>query len=80
MSYKRKQDEKLRFKRLLREACYGYPWALNEKQSRNSLHYVRLYKSSGKHSSWAINKKRYNRNLGDKTNYHKIYPLWWKVW
>lgn len=88
MSYKRKQGDNKRYRRLYKTACNGYPWPIWEESKPNKKKYfVRYWKSDGKNSCWAWNKKygrrhvrRKYKNSEEKIPYTKCFDLWWNVY
>lgn len=87
MSYQRKQEDKRRNEKLFKDSRdAGYPCPIWP--SRDDTHYKRYWKSDGKSSVWAVFKKqshkaarrKYKKNLDDKTSYNKMFDLWWNVY
>ena len=83
-SYIRKQEDN---KRLRKMVDYGWwPSGAYESQKPNKKPYLKRYwKSQGKKSCWAWNKKQSHRKYRQfikKNGFYskKAYDLWWSVW
>ena len=84
MSYKRRREDVKRYKRLEKETNNGWPCYAY----KHNGHWKRYWKSDGKNSLYAslkkysrrLSRRIYNRNLGDKTPYSKIYDPYWNLW
>ena len=84
MSYKRKQEEKKRYKRML-QSNPGYPPPVFYTYWRSRPHWKRFWKSQGRTSSWASNKKwarRKARLMAKRTDIYtnKVADPWYMTW
>lgn len=82
MWYRKLEDEE-RLKKLAENSGGGYPMPVyyNEHKGR----YIRLWKSEGKRSAWAIIKRVSRRRIRCRSNrlgYYskKLDDLWWNFW
>ena len=87
MSYQRKLGDKKRLKKITMDLGGGWPAGAYEATSRNGkkTYLKRYWKSEGKESSWAWNKKyarKVCRKFLKKNDFYtkKAYDLWWSVW
>lgn len=87
MSYKRKLGDKKRLKKITLDYGAGWPSGADEVTSRSGkkTYLKRYWKSEGKDSCWAWNKKyarKVCRRFWKEKGYYtkKAYDLWWNVW
>ena len=86
MGYQRKQEDKRRMQKVTMEVTGGYPAGAYFKEHKGQRSYLkRSWKSEGKKSLWAWNKKhshRVYRNFVKQNDFYtkKAYDLWWSVW
>lgn len=84
MSYKRKQEEKKRYRRLEKQV-QSYPPAVFYTYWRSNPHWRRYWKSQGRKSCWASNKRyarRKARVAAKRTDVYtnKICDPWYMTW
>lgn len=85
MSYQRKKEDNKRLKKLAETKWWPAGAYETSKPHTNKKYYKRCWKSQGKNSCWAWNKKyahRVYRRFIKKNEYYskKAYDLWWSVW
>lgn len=86
MSYQRKHEDNKRMRKVIMEVTGGWPAGAYYKERDGQRKYLKRYwKSEGKHSCWAWNKRYshrvYRRFIKQKDFYSKkVYDLWWNVW
>lgn len=83
--YYRKQEDKKRLEKILQEHT-GWPTGAYYREREGQRKYLKRYwKSQGKNSCWAYNKKyshKVYRKFIKKNDYYtkKAYDLWWNVY
>ena len=87
MSYQRKKEDNRRLKKMIVDGAGWWPSGAYEAISRsgNKTYLKRYWKSQGKKSCWAWNKKqshrKYRRFIKENEYFtKKAYDLWWNVW
>ena len=84
MSYQRKQEEKKRYRKLVKQDP-GYPQPVFYTYYRSNPHWKRYWKSQGRTSAWAWNKKyarRKARLMAKRTDIYtnKVADPWYMTW
>jgi len=88
MGYQRKQEDNRRMRKVTMEVTGGWPAGAYYRERDGQRKYLKRYwKSQGKNSCWAYNKRyshRYIRRKYKDKDYsvpvYKAYDLWWNVW